>query len=241
MNLSFLKLRVADDAWVLIDRTEPGASAEPDWSSIARELCHPARGAGAEGLVVVERLERGFSARTWTRAGLACPLYPVPVLCAARWLYDSGRAAGDGATIAGREGDREALVLDPRNFGVILGQAELEPGPGPVPVRLYGADLRVLMADGALPGRRKPEPGLVRAGIVSRQTVRVRRGGVDAMLAAGAVLAAAQAADYTDRDAAAVMPGGTLAVQLADDDHVFVGAEAAYSFRGEFWLAENDE
>jgi diaminopimelate epimerase len=243
MNLSFFKLRVADAAWILIDRV--GAEgADPDWSAVARELCSAVRGCGAQGLAVLERLSGSHAARAWDRRGRACPLSPSALLCIARWLFDMGQVAGESVHITSREGVHDIVVLDSRNFSISLGSALVrgEGARGSVKLGEYSLTLRLI--DGPLPGKRTraadragAEPD-VEVAVLARETLRIRSYGRDALLAAGAALAAAHKADFAEREASVALGHDQLLVQWLESGEVYGAGQPHYCFRGEFWAEE---
>jgi hypothetical protein len=257
MNLSFLKVRVADCPWILFD----GSSVDgaPDWPAVARLVCARARGAGADGVIVAasgpaNRLE------AWTRAGAACPPPPSALLCAARWLLDAGRGGAESVVILAGDAEVEAMVIDSRNFGLPVGGPENEDGVAlgeafggrglgvqaragsgvVIPIRLGGAELCVVLHDG-LPSRRPKASlpqGFVEAAVVARHELRVRRGKHDPVIAAAAALAAAAVADYADREVTVLSGGDRLVAQWPEDGPVFVAAAPAYCLSGDFWTDE---
>jgi diaminopimelate epimerase len=243
MNLSFIKLRVADAAWILIDRV--GAEgADPDWSAAARELCSAVRGCGARGLAVLERLSGSYAARVWDRRGLACPLSPSALLCIARWLFDMGQIAGESAQISSREGVHDIVVLDSRNFSISLGTAQVRGEGTRSAVKLGAYSLTLRLIDGPLPPKRSrtadragAEPD-VEVAVLARETLRIRSYGSDALLAAGAALAAAHKADFAEREASVALGRDQVLVQWLESGEVYVAGAPHYCFRGEFWAEE---
>lgn len=243
MDLRFTKLRVCDDAWLIVDR-RGARGADPDWAGCAKELCHRSRGAAARGLVVLEGARAPLLARSWDARGDACPLAPSAMLCAARWAFDNGLAAGDAIRIMAREGELEAFALDSQSLGVGLGRIELSRVRDGFTARAMGRELRLVMADGA-PSRRpivKPgregagrRPAELEAGVVSRSRIVMRRPGEDGLLAAAVALAAAHEAGLADREASVEWRGESILAQLLEDGEAYAAASPAYVIRGEFW------
>jgi len=170
MNLSFLKLRVADCPWILFDRPPaPGGDGTDDlpWDSIAVDICSRSRGAAAVGIVVVEREGDTNIVRTWDAKGAPCAPPPAAALCAARLLFDAGRGGSESIAFRSSGGDTEVLVIDSRILGIsvgipsredggalagTLGTAGLglsvQPGSGvAVPVTLCGKSVEVALFD----------------------------------------------------------------------------------------------
>ncbi len=259
MNIAFLKLRVADDAWLVMDRG-PDRDGEPDWASVARSACHRSRGASASGIVVVTRGESRHQARAWDRTGESRALGPAAALCAARWLFDAGRSRADLIAIDGEGGETEVLVLDSRNFGLALGEATLPSGGalgtgtaaarllkrpkgpadgmGSMTVALRGELLRVRIFDGLPEGRPSDRRPAVTAACISRSLLSVRRGRADALLAAAASCAVAAALDCAEPELSVTAGGETILVQRPDGPGLFVAAEASYCLSGELWIPE---
>lgn len=180
MNLSFLKLRVADCPWILFDRLPaPGEDRSGDlpWDSIAVDMCSRSRGAAAVGIVVVEREGDTNIVRTWDARGFPCAPPPAAALCASRLLFDAGRGGSESITFRSSGGDTEVLVIDSRILGIsvgiparedgsalagTLGPAGLglsvQPGSGvALPVWLGGATVEVALFDS--PPARTPSRG----------------------------------------------------------------------------------
>ncbi len=246
MNLSFIKLRVADAAWILIDRV--GAQgADPDWSAVARELCSPVRGCGAKGLAVLESLNGSPAARAWDRRGGACPLSPSALLCIARWLFDMGQVAGESVQLGSREGLHDIVVLDSRNFSISLGMAQVRSEGARSTVRLGEETLTLRLIDGPLPGKRAmaaSKAGIgadVDVAVLARQTLRIRGHGSDALLAAGGALAAAHKADFAEREASVALGRDQVLAQWLESGELYVAGQPHYCFRGEFWAEEQSQ
>lgn len=265
MNLSFLKLRVADRAWILFNARALANGVErrggPDWSGVAAGVCDRYRGAAASGIVVVDEEGQGNSIRAWDSRGRpVCP-EPAAILCASRWLFDAGRAGPDSVAMTCGRDAWEVLVIDSSTFGLAIGTPAHQDGT-PVEGGSYGSRVAATLGAGIVvpvsvgsamldvtlfdrPPRRARRtsgrtglPGGIEALVVSRQEVRVRRGRHDPVLASAASIAAAFIADYADREASVVVGGERLVVQWPDGGQVFVAAAPAYCLSGEFWTED---
>lgn len=176
MNLSFLKLRVADCPWILFDastivRNKDSETQKPDWASVSQVVCGRSRGASAQGIILADSARDGQRLDAWNRMGSPCILTPTAALCAARWLFDAGRAGSDSVVAGSAYGESEVLVIDSRNFGLAIGSPE-SPGGGSliealgghglgisvgkgigivVPVRIGGFDINVVLFDSPPP------------------------------------------------------------------------------------------
>lgn len=186
MNLSFLKLRVADCPWILFDRLSASGGdrtgGDLSWASIAVDICSRSRGAAAVGIVVVERDGDTNVVRTWDAEGFSCAPPPTAALCASRLLFDAGRAGSESIAFRSSGGDTEVLVIDSRIFGISAGNPAREDGSalagafGPgglglsvqsgsgvaLPVRLGGVLVEVALFDRP-PARRPLRSGAGRA------------------------------------------------------------------------------
>ncbi len=118
MNIAFYKLHVAGDDRVLVDAA-PGSPA-PDGLRLSAALLKRRRGAGAAGLVVLERTERALWLRPYSRRGEPCAAGPVDALCAARYLFDSGRVPGDSVELETAEGRLLVDAIDSSTFALTL-------------------------------------------------------------------------------------------------------------------------
>jgi diaminopimelate epimerase len=253
MNLHFLKLRVAADPWILVDRcgadtpvtqAMPAATADlPDWHYAAALLCHPYRGAAAKGVVLVDGGAEPYRVQAWNAAGLFQDLPPAAALCAARWLFDTGRATGETVTLAAASGCIEILVLDSRNFGLALGNPQAttteQRSPDRFTIALLDKSFRVRLHDGAIPPRANlgtDARDLVQVGCVARHELQLRVRGVDALEAAGAATAAASLATYADRDCSVLIGDSRIMVQWPEGGPMFLAASPAYCLAGDIWL-----
>jgi diaminopimelate epimerase len=258
MNLHFLKLRVAADPWILVDRCgtdtpdetsiQGAGAALPDWESAAALVCHPYRGAAARGMVVVGGAAEPYRIRSWNAAGRFQDLPPAAALCAARWLFDTGRAAGDTVTLEAASGPMEILVLDSRNFGLALGNPqagnEERRSPELFSVVLPGRSLRVRLNDGAIPrhATRAGDPrDLIQVGCIARAELQLKALGIDALEAAGAAVAAASLAAYADRDCTVLIGDSRIMVQWPTEGPMFLAAAPAYCLAGDIWLDDESK
>ena len=270
MNLPFFKLRLASHPWILFDRTQGGASeasstGEPDWGTVAADMCSRVRGASAEGLVVVNKGGGTNLVETWDKTGSPGQPPPAALLCASRWLFDAGMAGSDSVLMRSRYGEFETSVIDSRNFGISMGKpvgADCKPldvpaGSGSfavsgigregivVPLIIDGRGIEVTLRDrpvrpGAPSARtrgRSLPHGVdrVEALVVARHELRTRSGALDPVYSAAAVLAAAGAADFGDREATVVDGREHLVAQWPEGESVFVAGAPSYCISGEFW------
>ena len=265
MNLSFLKVRVADCSWILFDRLSTprdeldSAEGEGLWSSIAVDICSRTRGAAADGIAVIRREKDIATIRTWDGTGAMGPPSPVSVICASRLLFDAGMAGAESMQLRSSFGLSEVIVIDSRNFGMAVGEPLREDGNAlvdvfgkavmglsasassgiVVPLILGDVGVEVVLFDRPPEKRHVRRAGRMEALVVSRHGLRIRRGDHDPVFAAAAASAAAVVADYADRELAVSVGGDELVVQWPEDGPVFVAAAPSYCFSGEFWAGEH--
>ena len=264
MNLHFLKLRVTSDPWILVDRcganagetlaapeaqTIPDSLAElADWHYAATLVCHPYRGAAARGLMVVEGVAEPYRVQSWNAGGLIQDLPPAAALCAARWLFDTGRAVGETVSLTSTTGPMEILVLDSRNFGLALGNPRagraLPHSPDRFSIALPAKSVQVRLHDGPIPQRKNlasDARDLIQVGCLARHELQLRVHGHDVLEAAGAAVAAASLAAYADRDCTVRVGGNRIMVQWPDEGPMFLAAAPAYCLAGDIWLDDESD
>ncbi|PKL25137.1 MAG: hypothetical protein CVV47_07590 [Spirochaetae bacterium HGW-Spirochaetae-3] len=268
MNLSFLKLRVADCPWILFDRypsavhpLDGGRSDEPPWASIAVDICSRSKGASAVGIVVIGRDAAVNVVRAWDSRGNPLAPPPAAALCASRLLFDAGRGGADSVSFMSMGSEIESMAIDSRTLGLSVGVPVLGDGSPvdgafgalgaglraasgsgvAIPLRIGGEDVDVALFD--LPPARRigsaPIGGRVEAFAVSRQELRVRRAVCDPVVAAAASTVASVIADYADRETAVLIGRDRLVVQWPEGGPVFVASTPEYCLSGEFWVAES--
>jgi hypothetical protein len=250
MNLHFLKLRVAADPWILVNRCGPAGPDMPagmtDWQAAATLVCHPYKGVSARGMVVVDGEAEPYRVQAWNTGGQLKDVPPVAALCAARWLFDNGRAAGETVTIAGIGKPVEILVLDSRNFGLALGNPQAlkveKRTPGRFAIALPDKTLQVRLHDGAVPRNSSPgmdDKDLIQVGCVARHELHLKARGQDALESAGAAAGAASLAGYADRDCSVLIGDSRIMVQWPEGGPMFLAAAPAYCLAGDIWLDDD--
>jgi hypothetical protein len=274
MNLPFFKLRLVSHPWILFDRTRGKASdtasaGEPEWSMVAAGICSRARGASAEGVIVVTKEGGANLVETWDKRGNACPPPPAALLCASRWLFDAGMAGPDSVLMRSGYGKFDTMVIDSRNFGMAMGTPAgadgrpLDAFTGSGGFGSAGGDRHGIVVSLSLDGRAievtlRDRPARIaaeRAGkrgarlregverlealVVARHELRARSSALDPVISAAAMLAAAVAADFCDREATVVDRGEPLVAQWPEGEAVFVAGAPSYCISGEFWAPGN--
>lgn len=139
MNLTFLKLQTAGDDVILLDLSAKGAKKDLDYPALARAILKRRRGVGGQSLAVLEAAA-GYPAmlRSFLPGGEEVPALGDALVCAARYLFDSGRAGTESFSLLGISGPRAIQVLTAEEFRIPLGKptdpvskAELAEGRGP--------------------------------------------------------------------------------------------------------------
>ncbi|MFA6505298.1 MAG: hypothetical protein WCT14_04325 [Treponemataceae bacterium] len=129
MTVSFFKLHVAGDDFILVDRTRPGHEVlreRPDTlAPLAQAICDRCRGVGGRGVAFIgpDAAERkgALSVRIFAANGTEKYEGEDAYLCVARWATDSGRAAGGKVRLTASNGGEHILsALDSRSFAVEL-------------------------------------------------------------------------------------------------------------------------
>ncbi|NLJ47070.1 MAG: hypothetical protein GX430_10975 [Treponema sp.] len=171
MEIRFYKLQVCGIDWLLLDRMSSGPGPVPDFRALARSLCRRRRGAGGMGIVALSRPETDIWAESFDAAGNGILLPPCAALCAARYLFDSGRGGRDSLDLRTRDGTVRVDIIDSTRFALNLGPA-LSPAGIPLregeadraaaeldvagkalsilPVRLAGQSFAVVLSEGSL-------------------------------------------------------------------------------------------
>jgi diaminopimelate epimerase len=193
--------------------------------------------------MLVEGETEPYRVTSWNAGGLVQDLPPAAALCAARWLFDTGRAAGETVSLASTKGLMEILVLDSRNFGLALGNPQVKAAgprsPDRFTISMHQKSIQVRLHDGVIPQRRRLSSDardLVQVGCTARHEVQLKVRGLDALEAAGAAVAAASLASYADRDCTVVIGGSRIMVQWPDEGPMFLAAAPAYCLAGDIWL-----
>lgn len=243
MNISFLKLRVANDPWIIID----SAKYSCDWASFARLACSRSAGCFANGVILLE--SEKSSIKTLNYLGQNCMPSPAASLCAARWLFDAGRSGRESIQINTEYGESTVEALDSRTFGIDLGEFEVKKSSQPglkdslasINISMKGSRIPVMVFDGPIPQgrRRQREPGTVLACSISRKLTRVYSSRQDILLAASAANIAARTLDMIDEDSAMDTGGDLVFMQQMDGASIFAMAEAKYCLSGELWIQDS--
>lgn len=170
--MRFVKMESLGNDFLVLDVAQrPGSCG-----ALVRALCHRKRGVGADGVLLILPGEGGAAARVevWNADGSEAQISGNGLRCAARWLGDSGRAAGE-TPLATRAGTTRVLVpqdpadairvplgpprFHPRDIPMIAPgerfvEAKLEGVPIPVTALSVGNPHAVLFVDGPVAAAR---------------------------------------------------------------------------------------
>jgi len=121
LTVSFIKLHVGGDDFILVDRAKaehaPLARDPSLLPPLAVDLCDRRRGVGGRGTVFVGKPEDGrLPVRLFLRDGEEKTRLRDPLLCAARWAMDAGRSPRERVVFALQEGERSFETVDARSF-----------------------------------------------------------------------------------------------------------------------------
>ncbi len=118
MTVDFLKLQIAGNGFLLIE-TERNTGLTPDrYAMAARLLCDIRYGIGASGVIFVsaDMTTRYFSAK-----GVSPAYYEDALLCAARFIFDSGRIQGKDIMFKTASGEQRVRILGAHQFALSCG------------------------------------------------------------------------------------------------------------------------
>jgi diaminopimelate epimerase len=240
----FSKWHALGNAYVVLERVELGRSVDDE---LARRLCDPATGVGADGLLEVTGVAGNWvEALVWNPDGSRAELSGNGARIAARWLADRAGAGTLQVRMGGRQlraavtGDEVELELGHVAVGAdetldVAGEAVVVV---PVDAGNPHAVVRTEPSSEAL-GRLGPllerhprfpqrtNAQLVRVDGPHELTVRVWERGAGETASSGSSAAAAAAVavarGWCDSPVSVVLPGGVLRVALADGRATLTG------------------
>ncbi|GAB1433275.1 hypothetical protein MASR2M29_19000 [Spirochaetota bacterium] len=267
MNLTFLKLRVANSPWLLFEAKPEMAEAKAAfWPQVAGLVCPASMGAAAEGIITLDRSSSPVLLDSWNARGQKIIPGPSAMLAAARLLFDEGKANSDSVSflIDGRE--MEVIVIDSATFGIPVGYPS---GPMDMSgvrqagfkltvlpengvsafIELWGSSMNIVLYEqppkknahaynGAL---KKHQAGRVEAMVITRQILKMRAGRVDPLVAGAGALSLGIAGDFTDREIEVKLGLDSLAVQWPRGGPIVAAASPEYCFSAEVWVDSEPE
>ncbi len=137
MELSFYKVKIFRNDFLLIGDPSAEVARHENIAHIVKRLCRRRIGVGATGVILVgETGPEGTSLRFYGSDGSSMIPSADALLCAARYLFDSGRSDGHVVPFLIRSGAASVGVLDSNQLRVDLGRphqvdsgAPLDPSP----------------------------------------------------------------------------------------------------------------
>jgi diaminopimelate epimerase len=249
--VEFVKVQDLGNDFVVID-----GPAEPRPDAVIR-WCDRRFGIGADGVLVISPVDPGrISMRYWNADGSEAEMCGNGLRCVARLAYDRGWVSSTEFVVETAAGDLPVEILDAGMVRALVGNPTV-PGPAaevagvavhPILVGnphavvfvddLLSAPVATLGPrienDGLFPGRANVEF----VSVLGKQSIAMRiweRGVGETMASGTGATAAAFAASMYRRVVTPVdvsLPGGTLTIELVDDQAWMVGpGEIVYSGR----------
>jgi diaminopimelate epimerase len=197
VNLRFFKLHSSGTDVIVVDASRSGVTI-PDRPGLARAILKRRRGAGADALAIIESIKSSGSKgkvarlRTYLPGGEAAHADADALICAARYLFDSGKSGGERFELHSPAGRHRIDVMTASDFSICLGS----PRPAARPMsagRLEGPPeedfpFTVLEADGRRVSVCQVELMRVYIALLTQDPSRTRLDNIES--AAGAGLAA---------------------------------------------------
>jgi len=118
VTVSFYKLQLAGNGFILVDAAAHPELARDGYPQAARALADRRYGVGATAVVFVER---DNEIRVHSPDGSPCAEAADALLCAARYAFDSGRAAAGAIALSTPRGKRTLEILGAHEFRLDLG------------------------------------------------------------------------------------------------------------------------
>jgi len=123
MEFEFYKLRVCGNDLILVnylDREPPEPSV---LSPLSKRLCDRVRGVGGSGVIfLVSQSDGRFNLRHYLSSGEESSVYPDALVCACRYLFDSGHTGTDIIQFIEAGTPKDVRVVDSNHFTVRLGE-----------------------------------------------------------------------------------------------------------------------
>jgi hypothetical protein len=123
MELSFYKLRLFRSDFLLVQTADDRLLDAVDASAVAKAMCSRRRGVGASGLILLGSTDNdGTAIRLLDSDGVRRVPTADSLLCAARYLFDSGRTDGRAVPFASEETQATVEIIDSKQFRIDLGR-----------------------------------------------------------------------------------------------------------------------
>lgn len=265
MNIAFFKISAGGVSWLFIlpdQLKDSKANLAPE---LARNICHPIEGLSTSGIIIPELAQEKPIMRMYSRYGLPVQHAGSSNLAAARWLLDNGLTNYEHVLIDTFGGTVEIIPIDMHflGIGITIEAANYElkrmtiPPASGISSKLYlgtvdgilhNNKVRVTVWDGPIPSQlylkvfmgssnHQPE---VHVGIMSRETISIVCFGIDPIEAAGLALSVCMKKGYTADELTVHYKHEKLIAQYESHNSIFIGAEARYSIKGEYWFQDTD-
>lgn len=130
MEIDFYKIHAYGNDYLLVDCVFKNSLLSEDFPLVARNMCRRRTGVGASGVVFLTRgSERPVRFLCYNDRGVRIRSRFDPILCASRYLFDTGFADRERILLETPEQPVDIQVIDSNNFRVTLGEPlELKSG-----------------------------------------------------------------------------------------------------------------
>lgn len=263
MNIAFFKISAGGNSWLFILPDQLKGQKSKLAPELAKTICNPVEGILTSGIILPELTHDNPYVRIYSRYGIPTQNAGSACLAAARWLLDNGLTSHEQVVIETFGGTKEIIPIDMHFLGIEihteshfpeLQRRLIAPASG-ISSKLYlgsietifnNNKIRVTLWDGPVPARiylkvfmgasnHIPE---VHVGIINRETISITCFEIDSIDAAGLALKVCMNKNYTADELTVHYKHEKLIAQHESEHTVFVGAEAKYSIKGEYWFQE---
>lgn len=124
MDLVFYKLHCITEDYILINTGSHPELTPKMYPYAAADLCRRRRGPGAYGVIFLNHHQKKIAMEVYLANGEASPFRSNAVLCASRYLFDSGLVGTDSFTVSLFEKTVSVDIIDSANFRLSLGIAQ---------------------------------------------------------------------------------------------------------------------
>lgn len=123
MEIDFYKTHAYGNDYLLVDCVFKNSLGPEDFPMIAKSMCRRRTGVGASGVVFMTRgSERPVRIICYNSRGLKIRFRFDPILCASRYLFDTGFADKEKILLETPENPVDVQVIDSNNFRISLGE-----------------------------------------------------------------------------------------------------------------------
>ncbi|HPD81273.1 MAG TPA: hypothetical protein P5519_12420 [Spirochaetia bacterium] len=263
MNIAFFKISAGANSWLFILPDQLKGQKSKLAHELAKNICNPVEGLMTAGIIIPELTQDVPIVRVYSRHGIPIQTAGSSCLAAARWLLDNGLTNHEQVVMETFGGIVEILPIDMHFLGIEirtesqfseLQRRQIPPSSAISPKLYLGSvntvfnnnKVRVTLWDGPVPARMHlkvfmgssnhiPE---VHVGIINRETISITCFAIDPIDAAGLALKVCMYKNYAADELTVHFKHEKLIAQHESENTVFVGAEAKYSIKGEYWFQE---